>query len=321
MKKLLLLFVVALTVSACVTSKPKSNNEVQLEQTISFLESILVEQSTSTPEPIPSHTPSHTATFPPTPTETLTPTPGSTASPTPTLTLTPIVTLETVINGDCIPSSTKRETGIVKSVTDGDTIVVEINGVDYIVRYIGIDCLEPSSGELGVSALNANRDLVSGKEVTLIKDVSEVDIYNRLLRYVVVGNIFVNDYLVRTGMAKAVSYDPDTICNNTFQEAQSIAESNYFGMWSSIYIDPGSRSVYPTSISEDSPGDTDPGSGNVSPTSVSSGLCNCYIDYDCKDFSSHAEAQACFESCGGSPGNNWSRLDSDNDGSACESLP
>ncbi len=43
-------------------------------------------------------------------------------------------------------------------------------------------------------------------------------------------------------------------------------------------------------------------------------------DKDCKDFSSHAEAQSYFESKGGSPSNNVDDLDRDNDGIACESL-
>lgn len=46
--------------------------------------------------------------------------------------------------------------------------------------------------------------------------------------------------------------------------------------------------------------------------------CDCYRDYDCCDFTTHSQAQACYESCGG---NNWSGLDRDEDGIACESLP
>jgi len=42
--------------------------------------------------------------------------------------------------------------------------------------------------------------------VRLEKDVSERDKYGRLLRYVYVGNIFVNDYLVRNGYAYALTY-------------------------------------------------------------------------------------------------------------------
>ena len=50
-------------------------------------------------------------------------------------------------------------------------------------------------------------------------------------------------------------------------------------------------------------------------------VCNCSRDYDCKDFNTQRQAQACFTSCGGSKTNNWSRLDgSDKDGKVCESL-
>ncbi len=44
-------------------------------------------------------------------------------------------------------------------------------------------------------------------------------------------------------------------------------------------------------------------------------------DKDCKDFSSQAEAQAYFNSKGGSASNNVDRLDGDHDGAACEDLP
>lgn len=44
-------------------------------------------------------------------------------------------------------------------------------------------------------------------------------------------------------------------------------------------------------------------------------------DADCPDFATHEEAQAYFESIGGSPAYNADRLDADNDGIACESLP
>ncbi len=45
-----------------------------------------------------------------------------------------------------------------------------------------------------------------------------------------------------------------------------------------------------------------------------------YNAYNCSDFSTHAEAQHAFEFCGG-VSNDVHRLDGDDDGSACESLP
>ena len=57
------------------------------------------------------------------------------------------------------------------------------------------------------------------------------------------------------------------------------------------------------------------------PINPGSSLCTCSLDYNCSDFSSHFTAQTCFNSCGGSSSFNWSQLDSDGDGQACESLP
>ena len=49
--------------------------------------------------------------------------------------------------------------------------------------------------------------------------------------------------------------------------------------------------------------------------------CDCSgNNLNCGDFSTHADAQACFQTCGG-VSNDVHRLDGDKDGSACESLP
>jgi hypothetical protein len=58
----------------------------------------------------------------------------------------------------------------------------------------------------------------------------------------------------------------------------------------------------------------------IQPPPPQSPVCDCSIDYDCEDFQTRAEAQDCFNSCGGSPTNNWSLLDRDSDGIACEWL-
>lgn len=147
-----------------------------------------------------------------------------------------------------------------------------------------------------------------GKTVTLIVDTSEVDRYDRLLRYVIVDDVFVNEALVRLGMAVAVSYPPDTACLNTFREAQGAAELGLLGMWAAPLLNPTARAG-------DAPFPTVP-----APTAQPS-LCNCSIDYNCGDFSTHNEAHACFTSCGGSPSYNWSGMDGDHDGEPCESLP
>jgi|GEM_PF-1819309 len=60
----------------------------------------------------------------------------------------------------------------------------------------------------------------------------------------------------------------------------------------------------------------DSSAGNTGSTSSENKVDS--IDYDCKDFGSHQEAQDYFESQGGSPSNNVDRLDRDRDGLACE---
>ena len=80
-------------------------------------------------------------------------------------------------------------------------------------------------------AYNANSDMVLQKEVVLIKDVSETDPYDRLLRYVIVDGVFVNLELVKTGFAKAVQYPPDVACADVFSSAEQEAQAAQAGMW------------------------------------------------------------------------------------------
>jgi len=115
-------------------------------------------------------------------------------------------------------------------VIDGDTIVVEGN---YRVRYIGIDTPEayPQVEAFGLEAWQVNRALVEGKVVRLEKDVSEVDKYGRLLRYVYVDNIFVNAELVKQGLAYAQAYPPDTKHQAYLETLEQEARQAGRGMW------------------------------------------------------------------------------------------
>ena len=123
---------------------------------------------------------------------------------------------------------------LVTKVIDGDTI--EIEG-KYKVRYIGIDTPETKDPNkkkqcFGEQASQENKALVEGKRVQLEKDVSDVDKYGRLLRYVYVDDIFVNEYLVKNGYARAVSYPPDVKYQDVFKEAERIAREENKGLWS-----------------------------------------------------------------------------------------
>ncbi len=128
----------------------------------------------------------------------------------------------------------------VTRVIDGDTIELA-NGRR--VRYIGIDTPETVDPRkpvecYGREAKAENERLVLGKKVRLEKDVSETDRYGRLLRYVYVEDVFVNDYLVRYGFAHAVTYPPDIKLQERFQEAQREARENNRGLWAGCNINP-----------------------------------------------------------------------------------
>jgi micrococcal nuclease len=118
----------------------------------------------------------------------------------------------------------------VTHVIDGDTI--EIEGGQR-VRYIGIDAAEVYPKPLCFSgeALAENRKLVLGKVVRLEKDQSETDKYGRLLRYVFIDNVFVNNELVKKGFAKVMAVPPDVKYENKFSESEKSAKENNLGLW------------------------------------------------------------------------------------------
>ena len=147
-------------------------------------------------------------------------------------------------------------------VVDGDTIEVEIEGESYKVRYIGIDTPELHDPAKPVEyyaqeAYEKNRELVEGKTVFLEKDVSETDRYGRLLRYVYVGDVFVNAYLVQQGYAQVSTYPPDVKYQERFLELQREAREAGRGLWGPILTpaSPGEVVIDPDCSQFDAPGD------------------------------------------------------------------
>jgi micrococcal nuclease len=121
----------------------------------------------------------------------------------------------------------------VKEVLDGDTVVLSD---DRRVRLIGINT--PEQGMYFFDeAKEVLKVMVLGKEVILERDVSEADIYSRLLRYVFIGNLFVNLEMVKRGFANAYTCPPDVKYTEKFLEAERAARSNELGLWKKSKID------------------------------------------------------------------------------------
>jgi micrococcal nuclease len=119
------------------------------------------------------------------------------------------------------------DTAMVTRVIDGDTIIIEGG---YHVRYIGIDA--PESGEFYYpEAKQINEGMVAGKKVRLERDISDKDSYGRLLRYVYIGDDFVNAEIVRQGCAWAVAYPPDVKFQVSLEAMEKEARESKRGVW------------------------------------------------------------------------------------------
>jgi micrococcal nuclease len=138
-----------------------------------------------------------------------------------------VSTIFLLLFGSCQPSA---DSAMVTEVTDGDTIMI---AVGHYVRYIGIDAPElyPEPEAYGREAWLANRRLVEGKTVRLERDISDTDRYGRQLRYVYVGDVFVNAELVRLGLARAGAYPPDTRHQEHLEALEAEARSAGRGVW------------------------------------------------------------------------------------------
>lgn len=161
--------------------------------------------------------------------------PEATSTPIPTEIATEIPTEITLSpethEMNCAPLVGDFKIGLVTEVIDGDTIEVTIDGQTYAVRYIGIDTPEPGEPG-GAEAKTKNNDLVEGQVVRLVRDVSETDQFDRLLRYVyLTDGTFVNAELVRSGYAEAKAYQPDIRCQDLLAQMESEALASGLGLW------------------------------------------------------------------------------------------
>lgn len=144
--------------------------------------------------------------------------------PTPRPTFTP-----TAVGEPATPTARPTDATVIR-VVDGDTIEVDIGGMAFEVRYIGIDSPE-ASDPLGAEATEVNRSLVEHNTVQLVKDTSELDDSDRLLRYVYVGELFVNAEIVRLGYARAVSYPPNVTHDDLLAQMELEARQAGVGLW------------------------------------------------------------------------------------------
>lgn len=134
----------------------------------------------------------------------------------------------------------------VKQFLDGDTIVVDMNGTDETIRFIGVDTPETHKPDSPVqcygpaaSAFTKNR--IGQGRVRLVADhlTTNRDRYNRLLRYVVLEDgTTLNKELIEKGYAFA--YNFPFARNQEFHDAMQTAQDAKVGLWQNCqpYQDP-----------------------------------------------------------------------------------
>jgi micrococcal nuclease len=200
------------------------------------------------------------------------------------------------------PSQNQNEDEIyqVIRVIDGDTIELADGRK---LRYIGIDAPETNDPRksiqcFGREAYEKNRQLVENQYIRLEKDISEVDKYGRLLRFVYIDNIFINDYLVREGFAYASTYPPDVKYQNILIEAQREAQEFKRGLWNAC------QNVQGINITQ---------TNSQEQNTLNNFICNC--QKSCSQITSCDEALFQLNNCG------CIARDGDHDGIACDGKP
>lgn len=129
----------------------------------------------------------------------------------------------------------------VARVVDGDTYIININGVDKTVRLIGVDTPESvAKGEKaykncpeGKEASRYIKNLIDGNEVYLEYDVSRTDKYGRVLAYVYYEGVQLEEILLKKGYARTLTVPPNVQYANEYSRLQQIAIDNNAGFWSS----------------------------------------------------------------------------------------
>ena len=116
----------------------------------------------------------------------------------------------------------------VKRVFDGDTILLSNN---QRIRLLGIDAFEWDQAPYGKIAKDFLAKLVLNKEVCIETDVQGKDIYNRTLGYVFFGNHFVNEELLKNGLAILYDYPPNVRYISRLKKAQIYGRQNKLGVW------------------------------------------------------------------------------------------
>lgn len=127
---------------------------------------------------------------------------------------------------------------VVNRVVDGDTIIINIDGKNERVRFIGVNTPESVSPNEELNCENGKRasaftkSLLNKKQVYLEYDVETHDKYNRILAYVyTTEGTMVNALLLQEGMAETMKIKPNVKYAEYFNKLEDEAKESEKGFW------------------------------------------------------------------------------------------
>ena len=144
----------------------------------------------------------------------------------------------------------------VLAVLDGDTFDAAIGDALVRVRVLGINAPERSECLGDRSAVQLAALLAHGK-VQLVRDVSDRDRYDRLLRYVQAGSTDLGEAMISAGHALAVATAPDIARAQRYAAAQREAREAGRGIWAPAAcgpVSPASEAIVVSALHPDAAG-------------------------------------------------------------------
>ena len=170
---------------------------------------------------------------------------GCSGVPLPVLEVPPTTSLATSSRAHSIDPRLLRGPGpvpanaVIVRAIDGDTVVARIGRRTEHVRLLGIDTPETHRPGTPIECFGPEASaftgalLPPGTPVRLTRDVEARDRYGRLLGQIqrARDGLWIDEALVRSGMAAAKHYAPNLAGTDALVSAQSDAQSNGRGLW------------------------------------------------------------------------------------------
>jgi micrococcal nuclease len=217
----------------------------------------------------------------------------------------------------------QRQLYPVSKVVDGDTVAVNIDGKQEVIRLIGINTPETVDPRKPVECFGAessakSKEILMGKKVGLEADEtqSNKDKYGRPLRYIYLEDgINFNKLMVEEGYAYEYTYGTPYKYQADFKDAQQKAKDAKKGLWAentcngNLTIQTNSNNTQANSNNSSSQNDT---ATSTQQSQDSDG--SCAGKTKCGQMDSCQEAKFYLNNCG------VAKLDADKDGIPCETL-